>query len=81
MSTKKKKKKETMTAGVRGKDRRLLYFLVRQQSVEHRGQRASSQLMGTSSEQGPGPALTKGAATDAIISASCRYNGAGQPKL
>ena len=34
--------------------------------------------MGTSSEQGPGTALTKGAATDAIISASCRYNGAGR---
>lgn len=66
------------TVGVRGRDRRLLYFLVRQQSVERRGQRASSQLMGTSREQGPGTALTKGTATDAIISASCRYNGAGQ---
>lgn len=38
--------------GVRGRDRRLLHFLVRQQSVERRGQRASSQLMGTSSEHG-----------------------------
>lgn len=37
--------------------------------------------MGTNSEPGPGTILTKGAATDAIISASCRYNGSGQHRL
>lgn len=50
----------------------------RQRSVEWTGQQANSQLMGTSGEQGPGTVLTKGAATDAIISASCRYNEAGR---
>ena len=64
--------------GVRGRDRRLPYFLGQAAERGAEGPVGQQPANGDQQRAEAGTRLTKGAATDAIISDSCRYNGAGR---